>query len=133
MEYRSYLPKDALGLDKLLDDNKHGDVRLGMDQIIVSGPVGDPSGILIWRPMALIHTLVVPRTLGMKRVADGLVAHARRTALDRICFVQEAAFVIDQTNSRMLDYARNCGAVSEDGQLMYAAIKIKEDSTYASR
>lgn len=124
MQYHQYQPEDAEGLDKLLDNNRHGSVRLNMDRIVVAGPVGKPEGALVWRPMAFIHQVLLPRSLGSRSVARGLISYARATAADRICFVKEAAFVIDPDNSAMLRYATECGAVSEQGQLMYAPIKL---------
>lgn len=131
MEFRLYSPADADGLDALLRTRNHGSIRrprITQDRLVVAGPIGEPRGLLVWRPVALIHELIVPPSLKMKKVTDGLVSYARTTAIDRICFVKEAVFLIDPSNTPMLDYVRDCGAVPDPGQLMFTNIKEEHDN-----
>lgn len=114
---RSYAPKEVAGLDRILNENRGHDVRLELDRIVLAGPDRAASACLIWRPVGLIHELVVPRTLGARNIASGLVSYASADALARKWDVREAAFLIDPDNEPMLRFVKELNAVEETGRI----------------
>lgn len=103
---------DAKALDELLQNNQHGDVRLDRDVIAVVGePV--PTGVLVWRPCALVHELVCPGLLS----ANALINFAVGQAAGRPFTVRDALFVIDPSNDAMLRHAKRLGAVESTGRI----------------
>jgi hypothetical protein len=115
MSARPYEPSDAPALDRLLDSNQGHDVRLDHDRILVHGsPV---SGLLVWRPTAVIHELILPRTLGLNAVARDLVAFACEDAQRSLHRIRIASFMIDPDNLPMVRYVRGLGVIEERRQL----------------
>jgi hypothetical protein len=108
---RTYKPGDAAALDALLHDNRHGDVRLDRDAIVVSG--SPPSGCLVWRPCALVHELVCPGLLS----ANALVNYAVGQGAGRLMPIRDVLFVVSPDNKRMLEYAKRLGGVEEVGKV----------------
>lgn len=115
MNVRLYEPSDAPALDWFLNRNQGHDVRLDHDRIIVAG---DPvSAMLVWRPTAIIHELILPRTLGTLAVARDLVAFACQDSQFKSFRIRVASFMIDPSNAPMLRYVRDLRAVEERRQL----------------
>ena len=102
---------DLDALDALLDANRRGDVRLDRDIIVCSGEPA--SGVLVWRPCALVHEFACP---GLQS-ANALVNYAVGQGAGRIVTVRDVMFVVHPSNQRMLDYARRLGAVEEAGKI----------------
>ena len=102
---------DAATLDNLLHANRHGDVDIRRDVIVVSG--APPSGCLVWRPCALVHELVCPGLLS----ANALVNYAVGQGSGRSAVVRDVLFVVDPANEPMLRYANRLGAVEERGKV----------------
>ena len=134
MRSRLYLPGtlDARVLDRLLDDNRHGDVSLEKDRIILATGDDDvPTGCLVWRPSAFIHEFNVPHVLGQRSIASSLYHDAVRLDIRRRHQIRQAIFMIDSGNHPMLHYARGLeGAVEQDGIIFTLDLKAPGDSTY---
>lgn len=103
--------EDAADLDRLLEQNARGDVRVDRDIIVLAGR--PPTGVLVWRPVALVHELVSPGLF----TANALVNFAVGQGAGRSAVVRDAVFVVHPGNERMLAYARRMGAVEEEGRL----------------
>jgi hypothetical protein len=115
MRVRLYEPSDAPALDRLLNHNQGHDVRLDHDRVIVAG---DPvSALLVWRPTAIIHELVLPRTLGIGNMARNLVLEACADSQRSLYRIRVASFMIDPSNASMVRYVRDLKAVEEARQL----------------
>jgi hypothetical protein len=126
MRCRLYLPgtADARVLDLLLDNNRHGDVRLSADRIIVSTGDDDvPSGCLVWRPTAYIHEFLVPNCLGQRTIADSLYREAVKLDIGRRHLIRQAVWLVDNSNARMLRYARDVGAIEQNGTVFLLNLK----------
>jgi hypothetical protein len=108
---RTYKPGDANALDAILANNRHGDVRLDRDAIVVSGT--PPNGCLVWRPCALVHELVCPGLLS----ANALVNYAVGQGAGRLMPIRDVLFVVAPENKRMLEYAKRLGAIEETGRV----------------
>jgi len=102
---------DAESLDRLLDANRRGDVRLDRDVVVVSG--APPSGVLVWRPCALVHELECPGVIS----ANALVNYAVGQGAGRLMPIRDVLFVVAPGNERMLKFARRIGAVEEAGKV----------------
>lgn len=127
MRTRLYLPGavDARFLDRLLEDNRHGDVSLEKDRIVVcANDANEPTGCLVWRPCAFIHEFHVPSVLGQRSIASSLYHDAVRLDIRRRHLIHQAAFMIDSDNLAMLRYARGLeGATEQSGVIFLLNLK----------
>lgn len=134
MRTRLYLPgtADARVLDRLLEDNRRGDVLLEKDRIVVSCDDNNcPTGCLVWRPCAFIHEFHVPPVLGQRSIAAALYDSAVRLDIRRRHLIRQAFFMIDRDNCPMLRYARGLeGAVEQDGIIFLLDLKAPGATTY---
>jgi hypothetical protein len=105
------------GFDLLIESNHGHDVEIHKDKIAVVGPVGKPSGCLVWRPCALIHELLCGKGLNQRAVADELILFSARFARSSVFRPQEALFMIRPENFEMQNYAEFVGAREEQGRL----------------
>lgn len=132
MRYRLYLPggADARVLDRLLADNRDGDVRLDRDRLIVAaGDDNLPCGLLAWRPSAFIHEFHVPPTLGQRIVAGHLMSAAIRTDIARRHLIRQAHFLVDSGNYAMLRYLRDeVKATEQSGIIFTLELSANEDN-----
>ena len=124
MEARLARPEDFESgeFDKLIEENRGRDVRLSQDKIVVTGPVGKPSGCLVWRPGAIIHELHCGSGLNPRAVANALLDCARNHARTSVFRPVEALFVVHPANLRMLSYVEGVGAQAQSGSLYIARI-----------
>jgi hypothetical protein len=102
---------DVDALDKLLDANALGDVRLDRDVIVVAG--APPNGALVWRPSALVHEFVCPGRL----TANALVNYAVGQGAGRTVTIRDVVFLVDPSNESMLRYTKALGAVEYSGKV----------------
>jgi hypothetical protein len=124
MQSRHAQPEDFLsgGFDKLIQGNIGHDVRLSQDKIVVTGPVGSPSGCLVWRPGAIIHELYCGSGLNQRAIAQSLLDGARNHARTSVFRPVEALFVVHPANLRMLAYVEEIEAQEQKGNLYIARI-----------
>lgn len=120
MQSRLYIPgsRDSTALDRLLRQNRDGDVRLDRDRLIVAVDGDDtPVGVLVWRPCGLIHEFHCGGGLGNLATASSLMGYARTDATRPGMKhpIRDALFFIDRANAPMLRYVRELGAVEQDG------------------
>ena len=112
---RKYCSKDARGLDIILGNNRAGDVRLDRDEIVVTGNVGDPSGVLVYRPGAFVHEL---ECRGSLLRAEALANFAVGQALEK--GLRSAIFCVRKDNAAMIRFVKSLGAVEQgEGQLLF--------------
>jgi hypothetical protein len=116
---RPYQTEDLNGIDALLENNQHGDARLSHDQILVTGPVGRPTGVLVFRPGAYVHELRCGQGLLRRARADALVGAAFRWALGHGS--PSGIFLVKPQNEVILRYMKSIGAVqqSDPGDLLF--------------
>jgi hypothetical protein len=112
---RLYRSEDAAGLDRILGNNRMGDVRLDRDRIVVAGPVGSPFACLVWRPYAFLHEFHCGSGLARHVVASALCSYALADAVARQHSVLDALFLVDPSNSHMLKFVRGEKAAEQDG------------------
>jgi hypothetical protein len=132
LEARAYeRGHDAQGLDVLLEENKHGDVRLDLDRIICLGDVGRPVGCLVWRPGGIVHELRLRHGLGRRAAADALVDFSIRDALSRPFWLAEAVFMTDSPYAA--EYFERLGAERQPGQEVFKFdLRRYQNERYAS-
>lgn len=109
MRARLYKPRsdDALALDKLLQGNRHGDVNLNSDRIIVvDGSDRKPVGALVWRPAGFIHEFHCGGGVAHRPIASALTNFAWADALGKPYDIRQAVFLVDRFNAPMLRYLR---------------------------
>lgn len=114
---RPYRREDAHGVDKLLGFNSAGDVRLDSDELFVVGGIGEPTGVLVYRPGAFLHELQCGDGPMARHRADALagyaIAHAKAHGL------RSAIFLVKQENLRMQKWAESLGAIRQEGDYLY--------------
>lgn len=114
---RPYHFSDAKGLDAIF--RGQGITDPARDSIFVVGNVGQPTGVLVYRPGALVHELSVGRDLRSRPRADALanyaIAHARAAGL------KAAVWLIRGDNQPMMRFVENLGAVkqTDPGDVLY--------------
>ena len=114
---RLYRSEDAAGLDRILGDNRSGDVRLDRDRIVVLGPVGKPVACLVWRPYAFLHEFHCGSGLSRRIAAAALTSYALADAVARQHSILDAIFLIDPSNSHMLNFVKGEGAAAQSGAM----------------
>jgi len=112
---RLYRSEDAVGLDRILGDNRAGDVRLERDRIVVAGPVGSPFACLVWRPYAFLHEFHCGSGLSRRLVASALCSYALADAVARQHSILDAIFLVDPSNTNMLKFVRGEKAAEQSG------------------
>jgi hypothetical protein len=108
---RLYQAEDAKGVDVLLKENRHGDVQLKRDQLIVLGAVGDVKGVLAGRPVYFVHELAVNDSLLRRAVVEALVNYGIGFA--RGTEIRDAVFLIDPRNHALRRVLLDGGAVKQ--------------------
>ena len=111
---RHYSPSDAPELDRLLDNNRSGDVRLERDRIVVAGSdtTSKLLGCLIWRPSCFVHELRLGSGLIDKRgIAGKLYDYAKTDVLNSSYKLYDANFI--SSDPAMIYFAESLGAVHE--------------------
>lgn len=114
---RPYHRHDAQGLDRIL--NGQGITHQGIDEIFVTGPVGEPTGLLVLRPGAFVHELECGKGLGTLERAQALVnygiGHAKAKGL------HTGIFLVRGNNPAMLRFVERLGAIrqTEPGDVLY--------------
>lgn len=120
---RKYVPEDAGALDKLVEFNRAGNVRVDRDQIIVVGAPGVPSGVLAWRPGGIVHEFHCGHGDGLsveKRLrASALVNFACGDAQVGTFKLYEAIFLVKHDNENLVRYLEELGAVQQEGERVY--------------
>jgi hypothetical protein len=119
MQARHAIREDFIdgGFDSLIEGNQGHDVQIDKDKIAVVGPVGRPSGCLVWRPCALIHELFCGKGLNQRAIADELILFSSNFARSSVFRPQEALFLIKDGNLQMQNYVEFVGAREEQGKL----------------
>jgi hypothetical protein len=110
---RPYDPKDARGCDLLLARNR-GITDPTRDEIFVTGPPGNPTGMLVYREAAYIHEFECgPRTgsASIRLRADALANYA--VAAARTKGIRSAVFLVKRENEAMKRWAEALGAVDQ--------------------
>jgi hypothetical protein len=105
---RVALKTDKDAVDVLLDYNKHGDVRLDRDILVVAG--NPARGILVWRPSAFVHEFVAADRVMANALVNYAMGQARPTA-------KEAVFLVEPGNKSMLRYVKLLGATEQPGKI----------------
>lgn len=117
MKARFATPDDDRDIDRLIDNNVGHDVRLGLDEICVTG---EPArGLLVYRPSFYIHELICGRDMVSRARATALVDFAMRRGLE--LGVHSAIFLVKADNLRMASFVEGLGCVkqSDPGDLVY--------------
>jgi hypothetical protein len=118
---RPYDFRDARGCDEILR-KAHGNQGITnpiLDAIYVTGELGRPSGLLVYREAAYIHELECGDGARARLQADALANYA--VAAARTKGIKSAVFLVRQGNERMYRWAQAIGAVkqTEPGDTLY--------------
>jgi hypothetical protein len=117
---RHYVREDAAGLDRLLGDNRDGDVRLDRDKIIVCGPIGEPFACLVWRPYAFLHEFHCGKGMAPRIAANVLTNFALGDVLNGLYPIGDAIFSVVPGNAPMSSFVRGIyGIVDHKGEDIY--------------
>lgn len=85
---------------------------------------------MAWRPSAFIHELLIPPCLAQRAVTTELMNSAMRLDINRRHLMRQAVFMIDGSNSAMLRYVREVGAVEQSGLVFLLDLtKIQRQET----
>ena len=118
---RHYDFRDARGCDEILR-KAHGNQGItdpNYDSLNVSGELGRPSALLVYREAAYIHELECGDGPRARLQADALANYA--VAAARTKGIRSAVFLVRQGNERMHRWALAIGAVkqTEPGDTLY--------------
>lgn len=115
---RPYDPKDARGCDLLLALN-YGITDPSIDRMFVTGILGAPESVLVYREAAYVHELECGTDNLARLRADALGNYAVASA--RAKGLRSAVFLVRRGNDRMHRWAQAIGAVkqTEDGDTLY--------------
>lgn len=114
MQARPYQAEDLKGIRELLDnshDNQRGDLRLERDQLFVTGPVGQPTSLLVFRPGAYVHEFRCGQGLLRRARADALVDAAFQWAMGHGS--PSGIFLVKSSNQAMRNYLTSIGAIEQ--------------------
>ena len=105
--------RDAQGCDQILQAAHPGvgitdSVR---DRIVLTGAVGAPTGLLVYRECAYIHELECGSGPTARARADALANYA--VACARAREIHSAVFLVRHNNPAMIEWAKKIGAVEQ--------------------
>lgn len=107
--------EDAQGIDRLLAENQHGDVRIDRDAVFVVGELGEPTGIVVYRAGAFVHELECG---GSRLRAEALANFA--VAAARVQGLNTAIFLVKKSNRPMQRFVESLGAIKQsDDDILY--------------
>lgn len=113
-------PADYPAIDRMLHDSKWSSHTslLDRDTVIVTGPIGYPTGVLVARPAAFVHEVAVRPSLHQSGHAARLVQGAIRYTQGKAFPLLHAIFRVDLRNQPMLAFHRALGSVDEEGKML---------------
>ena len=116
---RSYRCGDAKGLDEIF--RGRGITSLLHDQIVVTGKLGAPTGVLVYRPGAFVHELECGVDAQRRMRAESLANYAIAQAWSAQHVLSSAIFLVRGSNLAMQRFVESFGAVrqTDPGDVLY--------------
>lgn len=111
---RGYERLDALTLQRQFGFGRSSDVFPGgLDELVLVGNAGAPTGVLVYRPGAFVHELHCGTDLWARARADAMVNYAMAQAKAKPHPVRCGIFLVKPDNQAMLRYLESIGAVEQ--------------------
>jgi hypothetical protein len=119
-QYREGPKGDAAAADRLLfSSGQTHDIDLDADLVGVAESVDgkELDGLIVARPLVLVHELVIRQQAMMRMIVERLVQYG--LGYLRAKDHREVIFLVDPRNEAMQAYLEGLGASREDGAVVY--------------